>query len=70
MTIRVQEVCRTPNTLDQKINSIQQITKTLNVQNKERILKRSRGKDQVTYKGRPTGTTPDFSMKTLKAKIK
>ena len=28
----------------------------------------AREKDQVTYKGRPIGITPDFSMKILKAR--
>jgi hypothetical protein len=40
MPINIQEACRTPNRLDQKRNSSCHITiKTLNAQNKERILK-------------------------------
>jgi hypothetical protein len=34
----------------------------------ERILRAVRGKDQVTYKGRPIRITPDFSTETLKAR--
>jgi hypothetical protein len=44
------------------------ITKTPSIQNKERILKTSREKGQVTYKGRPIRMTPDFSMETLNAR--
>jgi hypothetical protein len=35
-------------------------TKTLNTQNKERILKAARKKGQVTYKSRPFRIIPDF----------
>jgi hypothetical protein len=44
------------------------IGKTPNSQNKERVLKAVREKDQVTYKGRPTRITPDFSPETMKAR--
>ena len=44
------------------------IIKTLNVQNKERILKAARGKGQVKYKGIPIRITPDFSTETMKAR--
>jgi hypothetical protein len=53
MAINVQEACRTPNRLDQKRkSSLHIIIKTLNAENKERILKPLKGKGQVTYKGR------------------
>jgi hypothetical protein len=38
------------------------------LQNKDRILKAVREKDQVTCKGRPTRITPDFSTETMKAR--
>ena len=44
------------------------IIKTLNAQNKERILKASREKIQVTYKGRPIRITQDFSTETMKVR--
>ena len=44
------------------------IMKTLNIQNKERILKAIRKKNQVTYKGRTIRITLNFSMDTLKAR--
>lgn len=36
--------------------------------NKDRILEAVREKGQVTYKGRPIRTTPDFSPETMKAR--
>jgi hypothetical protein len=55
--------------LDQKRKSSHHIiSKILNEQNRERILKAVRQKDQVTYKGRPVRITPDFSIETLKAR--
>ena len=51
MAINIQEAYRTPSRLDQKRNpSCHTIIKTLNVQNKERILKVVMEKGQVTYK--------------------
>jgi hypothetical protein len=48
MPIEVKEAHRTPNRLDQKKKSLCHIIiKTLNTQNKERILKVARGKCQV-----------------------
>jgi len=69
MAINVQKAYRTPNRLDQKRKSFHHIIiKTLNVQNKEGILKDVREKGQVTYKDRPIRIIPDFSTKTLKAR--
>jgi hypothetical protein len=45
------------------------IAKTLNPQNKGRILKVAREKDQVTYKDRSIRINkPDFLMETLKVR--
>ena len=69
LPIKVLEAYRTPNKLDQKRKSPRHIIiKTLSIQNKERILRASREKQQVTYKGKPIRITPDFSMETLKAR--
>ena len=69
MAIKVQEAYRIPNKWDQKRKSSHHIIiKTLNAQNKERILKAAREKGQVTYKGRPIRITPDFSTETMKAR--
>jgi hypothetical protein len=67
MAINIQEAYRTPSKLGKKRKSFSHIIiKTLNAQNKERILKSVREKGQVTYKG-TIGITPDFSTETLKA---
>jgi hypothetical protein len=51
--------------LDQKRKYPQHIIiKILKIGNKEQILKVSREKDQVTYKGRPVRNISDFSMET------
>ena len=69
MDINVQEAYRIPNEWDQKRkSSCHIIIKTLNGQNKKRILKVVREKRQVTYQGRPIRITPDFSTETLKAR--
>jgi predicted CopG family antitoxin len=69
MPKNIQEAYRTLNSLDQKRNSSSHIIiKTPNAQNKERILKAVREKGQVTYKGRPIRISPDFSLKTMKAR--
>jgi hypothetical protein len=69
MPVNIQEIYRTSNKLDQKRNSSCHIIfKTPNAQNKERILKAVRKKDQVTYKGKPIRITPDFSPETMKAR--
>jgi hypothetical protein len=59
------EAYRTPNRLDQKRNSCYHvIVKTLNAQNKERILKAVWGKGQITC----IRITPEFSTETIKAR--
>jgi hypothetical protein len=68
MPMNIQEAYRTPKRLNQKINFSCHIIKTPNALNKERILKAVREKCQVTYKGKPTRITPDFSPETMKAR--
>ena len=70
MPMNIQEVYRTPNRLDQKRNPPSPrhiIIKTPNALNKENF-KSSKGKGQVTFKGRPIRITPDFSPVTMKAR--
>jgi hypothetical protein len=55
-------------TQDQKRTSPCIIVKTLNIQNKERILKSRGEKHQVTFKGKPVIIMADFSTETLKAR--
>jgi hypothetical protein len=66
--IQVQEAVRTPNRKDQKKTSHVIIVKTLGIQNKERILKAKREKQQVTYKGKPIRNTTDFLTENLKTR--
>ena len=44
------------------------IIKMAKFQEKERILKAAREKQEVTYKGAPIGLATDFSMETLQAR--
>ena len=61
--IQIQEAHKTPNRQDQKRNSpCHIIDKTLVAQNKDKILKATREKQQVTYKGKPIRITADFSV--------
>ena len=69
MPMNIPETYRISNRLDQKRNSsCHIIIKTLNAQNKERILKAVREKGQVIYKGRTIRIIPDFSPETMKAR--
>jgi predicted transcriptional regulator len=66
---QVWEAYRTPNNQDQKRNTTRYIIiKTLNTQNKERILEATKEKRQVTYKGKPMRMTGDFSTERLKSR--
>ena len=69
MPMNIQEAYRTPNRLDQKRNSSQNIIiRTTNALNKDRILKAVREKGHITYKGRPIRITATFSPETMKAR--
>ena len=58
MPVKVQKACRTNKFDHQRKFPWHIIIKTLKTQNKKRILKAAKGKDQVTYKGRPVRITP------------
>ena len=64
MPINIQEVYKAPITLVQKRKSSHHI-----IIYKIYRPKKERGKGQVTYKGRPIRTKPDFSSKTLKVNL-
>jgi hypothetical protein len=69
MPIQVQEASRTPNGHDKnRMSPWHIIVKTISTENKERILKAVREKNQITYKGKPISVTADFSTETLKAR--
>jgi hypothetical protein len=71
--IQVQEVYRMPNQQNRQKTTTKKtppeilIIKTLNMQNKERILKAEKEKRQVTHKGKPIKIT-DFSTQILNAR--
>ena len=67
--MKIQEAYRTRDSLDpKKQSSCHIIIKTLNIQSKERILRATKEKGQVTYKGRLIRITSDFSLETMKAR--
>jgi hypothetical protein len=70
--LRKKEPCRCRKLTDHQIirtkkrkNPRHIIIKTLSTQNKERILKATKEKRQITYKGKPTRITADFSTQTI-----
>jgi hypothetical protein len=65
--IQVQETFRTPNRTDQNRTSSQHLTiKITSTENRERILKFVKAKNQITQKGKPIKITTNFSTETLK----
>jgi len=70
MPIKVKEAYRTPHRLDQKRNFPQHKNQHTKRIEKDRILKATRKKDHVTFKGRHLGIIseiPDYSVETLRA---
>jgi hypothetical protein len=68
MPIQVQESSKTPSKLDQNRTTPRYIIiRTASTENRERILKTVREKNQITYKGKPIKIITDFPMETLKA---
>ena len=69
MPIKVQKVYKMENRLDQKRKySSPYNNQNAKHKNKERILKATKEKGQVTYKDGPIRITPDFSIEALKAR--
>ena len=66
--IQVQETQRVSNKLHPKRTTSRHITKMPKVNDKERILKVSREKQIVTYKGVPIRLSVDFSKESLQAR--
>ena len=69
---QVQEMQRVPysiNCMSTRRNMPRhKLIKLTKAKHKERILKVARERQQVTYKGNPTGLTADFSAETLQAR--
>lgn len=69
MLIKIQEAYKTPNRLNCKRKSPYHIViNTLNIQNRERVLKATKTKDQVRYKSRLIRLKPYVSTKSLKTR--
>ena len=65
----VQEAQRVPKKLDPRRNTPRHIVITLaKIKDEERILKATREKERVTYKGVPVRLSADFSKETLQAR--
>ena len=66
---QIQETQRVPRKRNSKGPTARHITiKMAKFQDKERILKAAREKQEVTYKGSPRRLATDFSMETLQAR--
>ena len=66
---QVQDVLRVPYRLNSRRNTLKDILiKLTEIKHKEGILKASREKQQVTYKGKPIQLTADLSAETLQAR--
>ena len=66
---QIQETQTVPRTRNQKRPTARHIIiKMVKFQDKERILKAEREKQEVTYKGTPIRLAADFSMETLHAR--
>ena len=66
---QIQESQRVPNKRNPKRPTARHIIiKMAKLQNKDRILKAAREKQEVTYKGTPIRLSADFSMETLQAR--
>uniref|UniRef100_A0A8C9Q692 L1 transposable element RRM domain-containing protein n=1 Tax=Spermophilus dauricus TaxID=99837 RepID=A0A8C9Q692_SPEDA len=69
LEIQIQEAHRMPNVQSHNRSTPRHIImKMPNIQNKERILKATRERSQITYRGKPIMITADFSTQTLKAR--
>ena len=67
--IQVQEALRVPNKLDPKRTTRRHIIIEMpKVKDKERILKATREKQNITYKGVPIRLSVEFSKETLQAR--
>ena len=69
MANQVQEVPRVPYRISPRRNTMRHVfIKLIYIKHKERILKASREKPQVTYKGNPICLTADLAAEILQAR--
>ena len=66
---QVQEVQRVPGRINPRRNMLKHIViKLTKIKDKEKLLKATREKQQITYMGTPIRLTADFSAETLQAR--
>ena len=66
---QVQEVQRVPGRINPRRNTPRHIViKLTKIKDKEKLLKATKEKQQITYKGTPIKLTADFSAETLQAR--
>ena len=66
---QVQEVQRVPGRINPRRNMLKhRVIKLPKIKDKEKLLKATREKRQITYKGTPIQLTADFSPETLQAR--
>ena len=66
---QVQEVQRVPGRINPRRNTLRHIViKLTKIKDKEKLMKPTREKRQITYKGTPIRLTADFSAETLQAR--
>ena len=68
-TTQVQEEQRVPGRINPRRNMTRHIViKWTKIKDKEKLLKATREKQQITYTGTPISLTADFSVETLQAR--
>ena len=66
---QVQEAQRVPGRINPRVNMPRHIViKLTKIKDKEKLLKATRERRQITYKGTPIRLTADFSIETLQAR--
>ena len=66
---QVQEAQRVPGRKNPRRNMLRHVViKLTKIKDKEKLLKATREKQQITYKGTPIRLTADFSAETLQAR--
>ena len=66
---QIQEVKRLPGRINPRRNTLRHIViKLTKIKDKEKLLKATREKQQITYKGTPIRLTADFSAETLQTR--
>ena len=69
IAIQVQEAQRVPVRINPRRNTLRHIViKLTKIKDREKLLKATREKQQMTYKGTPIRSTADFSAETLQAR--